>query len=199
MAFSGAGACLDACLDDCLDDCLGAGCTASGPGLGSDVLGPPATGAASRRSGCPDRARHESGPTVGDGNDPAASGAAEPAHHCAPVDRDDLAGGAFTGARSSKSGGAVADGALRQGSAGHQRRAGVAGVRRQARRHRHVQADPRGARRDAEHRAAARQLRRPRRARPGQRGAGGEPEGGDRSRGLRASGRRTAHRRPRRL
>ena len=38
MAFPGAGA--------CLRTCLGAGRTASGPGVGPDVLGSPATGAA---------------------------------------------------------------------------------------------------------------------------------------------------------
>ena len=132
------------------------------------------------------------------GGDPDPAADLEPADHRAAVDRHRPAGCAAAGASRSGSGGAVADGALRQGSAGHQWRAGVAGVRRQARRHRHVQADPRGARRDPEHRAAARQLRRPRRARPGQRGAGGEPESGDRSRVLRASGRRPAHRGPRR-
>src|SRR3954449_4649987 len=102
MAFLGAGACPDACL--------GAGCPASGPGLGPDVLGPPATGAAGRGSGCPDRASHESGAAVGYGNEPDASRAAKPAHHRAAVDP---AGYAASG-RSSDSGGALADGALRQ-------------------------------------------------------------------------------------
>ena len=137
-------------------------------------------------------------PPSGTGAIPTLPGAAEPAHHRAALDRDHPADDAAGRARSPKSGGAVADGALRQGPAGHQWRAGVAGVRRQARRHRHLQADPRGARRDPEHRAAARQLRRPRGARPGRRGAGGEPESGDRPRRLRASGRRAAHRGPRR-
>src|SRR5207247_4984586 len=107
MAFPGAGAWLDASL--------GAGLRASGPGLGPDVLGPPATGAAGRGSGCPDRASHESGAAVGYGNDPDASRAAEPAHHRAAVDCNDPAGCAAS-ACSSHSGGAVADGALRQGS-----------------------------------------------------------------------------------
>src|SRR6266404_3980710 len=110
MAFPGAGA------------CFGAGCIASGPGLGPNVLGPPATGAAGRGPGCPDPASHESGASVGDGNDPAAI---DPADHCATVDRNDPGGCAASG-RSSKSGGAVADGALRQGSSSHQWRAGVA-------------------------------------------------------------------------
>src|SRR3954449_5833653 len=105
MAFLGAGACPDACL--------GAGCPASGPGLGPDVLGPPATGAAGRGSGCPDRASHESGPTVGYGNEPDATSTAEQAHHRAAVDCNDPAGCAASG-RSSHSRGAVADGALRQ-------------------------------------------------------------------------------------
>src|SRR5206468_4872698 len=104
MAFPGAGAWLDASL--------GAGLRASGPGLGPDVLGPPATGAAGRRSGCPDRARHESGAALRIGSDPAASGAAEPAGHRATVDRDDPAANAPNGGCSSKSGGAVAHGAL---------------------------------------------------------------------------------------
>ena len=87
-----------------------------------------ATGAAGRGSGCPDPASHESGAAVGDD-----SAAIEPADHCATDDRNDPAGCAPTSARRSNSGGAVADGTLRQGSAGHQWRAGVAGVRRQAR------------------------------------------------------------------
>src|SRR5438445_2601371 len=108
MAFPGAGAWLDASL----------GLRASGPGLGPNVLGPPATGAAGRGSGCPDRARHESGAALRNGNDPAAPGAAEPADHRATVDRDDPAANASNGGCSSKSGGAVADRALRQGPAG---------------------------------------------------------------------------------
>src|SRR5437660_7559824 len=98
MAFPGAGACLGICL--------GAGRTASGPGLGPDVLGPPATGAAGRGSGCPDRASHESGAAFGDGNGPAAIDAAD---HCAAVDRNDPAGNASGSGPSSNSGGTVAD------------------------------------------------------------------------------------------
>src|SRR6185436_21068053 len=104
--------------------CPGVGGTASGPGLGPDVLGPPATGAAGRGSGCPDRARLESGAVVGGGNGPAAIDAAD---HCAAVDRNGPAGNASSSGPRSNSGGTVADGALRQGSAGHQWRAGVAG------------------------------------------------------------------------
>src|SRR6476646_10116592 len=91
MAFPGAGACLPACP--------AAGRTASGPGVGPDVLGSSATGAAGRGSRCPDPASDESRASVGDD-----CANIEPADHCATDDRNDPAGCASAGTRGSNSG-----------------------------------------------------------------------------------------------
>src|SRR6266699_2877801 len=75
-----------------------------------------------------------------------------------------------------RAGRAVAHRTLRQGFAGHYQRIGMAGVFGPAGRDRYIQIDPRGTRRDAQHRAAAGELRRPCRPRTGQRGARGDAE-----------------------
>src|SRR3954465_684108 len=161
-------------------------CCAGAAFLRSSTAGAARFGARSRRRG-------QSGAALRPGcrtAEPAAAPvAADHAEHAAARGHDRAVRRAAQRGRA-RAGRAVTDGEIRQGHPPDHQRPGLARVCRSSRRERHLQADPRGPQCHAEHRAAARQLRRACRLWPGQRGAHRQPEGRDRPRVLRAARRR---------